>query len=377
MDEYCTSVKMHNFEYKWKIQNFSSHIECAENQNDEIAFKSTSFTVNNNTKWHLKLLIHGYKNNAKDFIGLFTYFDNKNEQPQEVFASQIFFLVSFDGKKIKVTRSRMHKFIAITLNSWGYDKFFRKKTLLDYPSAYLPNDELTIICELNIMDYKSISIDNYPKLMNNQFSDDFTKFYMNKKFSDVTLILQDEKIPGHKIILSAKSPVFAKILDYDDDNNNEEQNNLNNEIIINDSKPEIFKTMLYYVYTNEIKDIDKVELDLIWTANKYKVKGLSEICEKKLCKKIIIDNVIDYLVKSNTFHAETLMKYCQDFIHAHIEELMKTSKYKDTEKKYPELIANIYRSSVVGNQRKKMRIYEIPEENNFKFTSFVQEKRKE
>ncbi|KAK0091110.1 hypothetical protein PV326_003722, partial [Microctonus aethiopoides] len=358
--EYLTMMKPANesswnnhFEYE---RNF---VKCAEDENDKIIFKSSTFTVNNNTKWHLKLYIHGYENDAKDFIGIFTYFDNINEEPVEIFASQIYFLVNSDGRKIKLGRVRMHKFIAITLNNWGCEKLCEKKKLLDNPNVYLPNDELTIICQLNIMGDKNVSINNYhiPKLINNHFSDNFTKFYMNKKFSDVTLILYDERIPAHKAILSAKSPIFASM--FDDNNINEERNNLNKEIIIDDFNPETFKAMLHYIYTNEIKDVDRLALNLLWTANKYEVKELKEICEKTLCQKIIIDNATDYLVYSNLFHAETLMKYCQEFIHAHIEEIMKTPKYEAMEKRYPELIADLYRSSVMGNQRKKMRIHEI------------------
>ncbi|KAK0157660.1 hypothetical protein PV328_011371 [Microctonus aethiopoides] len=300
--EYLTMMKPANesswnnhFEYE---RNF---VKCAEDENDKIIFKSSTFTVNNNTKWHLKLYIHGYENDAKDFIGIFTYFDNINEEPVEIFASQIYFLVNSDGRKIKLGRVRMHKFIAITLNNWGCEKLYN-----------------------------------------------FTKFYMNKKFSDVTLILYDERIPAHKAILSAKSPIFASM--FDDNNINEERNNLNKEIIIDDFNPETFKAMLHYIYTNEIKDVDRLALNLLWTANKYEVKELKEICEKTLCQKIIIDNATDYLVYSNLFHAETLMKYCQEFIHAHIEEIMKTPKYEAMEKRYPELIADLYRSSVMGNQ---------------------------
>lgn len=63
-------------------------------------------------------------------------------------------------------------------------------------------------------------------------------FLNNEKYSDVTFNVGDKIFPGHKLILSAKSPVFNRMLSSD------MKEALTNIIVIEDIEPEVFYEVL-------------------------------------------------------------------------------------------------------------------------------------
>ena len=91
--------------------------------------------------------------------------------------------------------------------------------------------------------------------------------YTNKNFTDVTIACEDgKKLTAHKIILSAASAVFGKILmDFSDSNPL---------IYFGDTSYEHIEYILRFVYLGEVA-IEESELKpFMETVNKFRINGL-------------------------------------------------------------------------------------------------------
>ena len=92
----------------------------------------------------------------------------------------------------------------------------------------------------------------------------YKSFHQNPRFTDVTLITEDfEAIQGHRIILSQASPMFDKLMMF------------NNPLIyLKGVKSEILKNILEYIYTGSVS-LKEVQVNTFITlAQEFKISGL-------------------------------------------------------------------------------------------------------
>ncbi|KAL3267008.1 hypothetical protein HHI36_011156 [Cryptolaemus montrouzieri] len=96
---------------------------------------------------------------------------------------------------------------------------------------------------------------------------------------DVTLACEGRYIKAHKLILSACSTYFKELFQI---------HNVDNPLIIlNNVKFEELKYVIDFVYNGEIRVLDSDLEGVLILGNNLKIKGLSNINEKKLEKKIL------------------------------------------------------------------------------------------
>ncbi|XP_031626561.1 BTB/POZ domain-containing protein 9-like [Contarinia nasturtii] len=138
----------------------------------------------------------------------------------------------------------------------------------------------------------------------------YTRLYMNDKHSDVIIVVDDNKIPAHKLILSASSSYFHALF----------SNGL-----VETSKNEIklqvpldaFKTILKYIYTGRISfvnlNVGQIT-DLFDLANMYQFDSLKGAISKYLNHTISIENCHSILHFSNLYSLESLRNDCLNFI---------------------------------------------------------------
>jgi hypothetical protein len=87
---------------------------------------------------------------------------------------------------------------------------------------------------------EGIKLQFSPKdLYQKQKKESFLEFFNNKKFSDLTLEIQDEKIPVHKLLLSLRSKYFHNLL----------LNSETNKLVLKISNKESFMILLKFIYT--------------------------------------------------------------------------------------------------------------------------------
>ena len=126
----------------------------------------------------------------------------------------------------------------------------------------------------------------------------------DNNFKDFTILIENEVIHVNKLLLTARSPVFAKTIQ---DNPNADSFNLG------DISVETFKEVLNYLYTDtvELKDISSSML-VFAAANRFEIKKLVDIAVMNISGKITAENVVKVLFLSNKFEHDKLRQRAFD-----------------------------------------------------------------
>ena len=123
-------------------------------------------------------------------------------------------------------------------------------------------------------------------------------------YSDVEFIVKEEKIPGHILIIQGESPVLAAMFQSDMTEASSRT------VIINDVEPDIFRRLLYFLYTGKVSPRinvgDEMVESLFIAADKYQVDSLQERCSLVMPKKLDIGNAIRFLVLTHLHSSKKL-----------------------------------------------------------------------
>jgi hypothetical protein len=122
-------------------------------------------------------------------------------------------------------------------------------------------------------------------------------------FSDLEIKVQGKAIKAHKILLAAKSLVFAEKLC-------ENQNVLE----LNGLEFEVAEQMINFIYDGKVRDMEKYAKPLLEAAEKFEIAQLQVYCEKYLYENLCVDNAIETLKLSAKCDSVELKNECADFI---------------------------------------------------------------
>merc|ERR1719369_1337763 len=140
---------------------------------------------------------------------------------------------------------------------------------------------------------------------------------MNPVLKDLLKLLQDtsscvrcndsKQVQVHRLILSARSPVFKAMMECD------MKENRNGEVELHCSE-EIASALVHYIYTGELKEevTGEIITELLKLGHEYQINDLVEDCSDKL--EITEANVLQLGAFAEMFDAQTLLKKCAKFI---------------------------------------------------------------
>jgi BTB/POZ domain-containing protein 1/2 len=119
--------------------------------------------------------------------------------------------------------------------------------------------------------------------------DRFSALFLSPTLSDVTFVVGEDakvqSIPGHRLILSMSSPVFDAMF-------NGPSATDKTEVRLTDEKPEAFKAVLRYLYTDKPQLNKKIAMATLYSAKKYMLHELEEECEAFITENLNCRNVI-------------------------------------------------------------------------------------
>lgn len=89
---------------------------------------------------------------------------------------------------------------------WGFKKFIRRDFLLDDANGLLPDDKLTIFCEVSVVG-ETVSVSGQSsctpvRVPECHLSDDLGALFEHGSFHDVTLCVSGREFHTHKAILA-------------------------------------------------------------------------------------------------------------------------------------------------------------------------------
>lgn len=171
--------------------------------------------------------------------------------------------------------------------------------------------------------------------------------------TDVTLKCGGVSLPAHKIILSARSPVFAAMFA------NPMKEILEDKVDINDIDESIVRNMLSYMYTGKTSNLTFLSSeDLLFAADKYQLEDLKALCSDFLKNTISPENVLKILVLGD-MHDEDLKYFAVNYIcnkccnhPGEFDVLEKTEEWKTLRKERPDLTVDVLTSLVKSKDRK-------------------------
>ncbi|CAG0920228.1 unnamed protein product [Notodromas monacha] len=104
-----------------------------------------------------------------------------------------------------------------------------------------------------------------------ELSESFGKLLISEIFSDVVLIVGDERFPVHRTVMAARSPYFRALFF------GGMKESLESEVVLNDPPVVAFKAILAYIYSGKLKFSDMSEesiLDTLSLAHQYEFPSL-------------------------------------------------------------------------------------------------------
>ncbi|XP_053698228.1 protein roadkill isoform X4 [Sabethes cyaneus] len=375
-ENWCyTQVKVVKFSYMWTINNFSF---CREEMGEVLKSSTFSAGANDKLKWCLRVNPKGLDEESKDYLSLYLLLVSCNKS--EVRAKFKFSILNAKREETKAMESqRAYRFVQG--KDWGFKKFIRRDFLLDEANGLLPEDKLTIFCEV-ICEYHpgdiyfhlcfrldlqvsvvadSVNISGQSniiqfKVPECKLSEDLGILFDNEKFSDVTLAVGGREFQAHKAILAARSPVFAAMFEH------EMEERKQNRVAITDVDHEVLKEMLRFIYTGKAPNLDKMADDLLAAADKYALEKLKVMCEEALCVNLSVETAAETLILADLHSADQLKAQTIDFINTHATDVMDTVGWKNMVTTHPHLINEAFRALAtqqippIGPPRKRVKM---------------------
>ncbi|GAB6031713.1 BTB/POZ domain-containing protein 9 [Chamberlinius hualienensis] len=152
-----------------------------------------------------------------------------------------------------------------------------------------------------------------------QLSEDIGALYLSNEISDVTIILENTRFYGHKVILAARSEYFRALL-FGGMRESQES-----EIELKGTSVVAFKLLLKYIYTGQMGLAslkEEVILDVLWLAHQYGFVDLETAISDYLKAILSSRNVCVIYDMANLFNLTSLSGVCCSFIDKHATDIM-------------------------------------------------------
>ncbi|XP_032222942.1 speckle-type POZ protein [Nematostella vectensis] len=342
-ENWCyTQIKVIKFSYMWTINNFSF---CREEMGETLKSSTFSAGANDKMKWCLRVNPRGLDEESKDYLSLYLLLLLCNKS--EVRAKFKFSILNANREETKAMESqRAYRFVQG--KDWGFKKFIRRDFLLDEANGLLPNDTLTLFCEVSVEgDSVNVSGSSHSaalKVPECRLSSHMGNLLDNATFSDTVLIAGGREFKAHKAILAARSPVFSAMFEH------EMEESRKGRVEILDIDPDVFQEMLKFVYTGNTPQIQGMADDLLAAADKYDLERLKVMCEDVLCSNLTVENVCDVLILADMHNATQLKSQALDFVNSHATDVMDSTGWKTLVCDHAHLIAEVFKAFLASTQ---------------------------
>ena len=297
------------------------------------------------TNWELRIYPNGYEDDTSAYLALFV--KHKEGLTGKYLLKSTISILDTSGAK-KVTCELPGKVLS-SKQMHGTKKYILRDQLMQNSSIY-QSDSITFLLEAEIClpDTKISIIENEEDTeaceesennvikseINSRLQSDFSQLLKTSAHSDVVIKCQNEDIPCHKSILSARSPVFAAMFQH---NMSEAQNH---EVDILDLAPSTVHLMLEYIYSGHFQQTANTE-DLLPAADKYELTQLKSACELSLSRTVNMNNCLDLLILSDIHSASQLQKACLAFTVTNLTKIMSSLSWKSKLSAHPRIMALI------------------------------------
>ena len=339
-----TDMQVASRTFMWSIKNFSY---CINRQGKQIYSPKFWSGSDSDHEWRIDLYPNGNSDLSINNVSVYLHLLNSY---QEEIKAQYRFCILNDKGKIGYYGVWTNKTLFSPGDYYGSPTYVSRDYLFKNSETLLPNDTLTIYCEIKASTGFQCSSTETETTYNacpptSRFNacNDFYLLFQYGKYSDVTLILKSgKKLLAHKCILATRSSVFATLMDQHAAN----QNNLHM-INVNDFEDEIIEEMLRFMYSGNVQSLQLLGSTIMAAAVRYDVKELKDICEQSLIKGLTISNAANLLVTADLHKVEQLKAATIQFIALNAKNIISTPAYLAMSTSHPHLLKEVIDAMVI------------------------------
>ncbi|XP_005090122.1 BTB/POZ domain-containing protein 19 [Aplysia californica] len=175
------------------------------------------------------------------------------------------------------------------------------------------------------------NIEEYARMMK--------KMVNNKEFSDLKFLIGPGRkaVYAHRCLLSARCAVFKAM--FADKAGNVEKDV---PLVLSDMSPEIFITMLEFIYTNCVTLSSKNAIDVLATSLEYGLDDLRDLCVDYMEENLTSTNACDVMQAAVTYNQNDLKEKTMGFIEDNSGDVFKSKSFQEISE---DTLVSILRSS--------------------------------
>ncbi|XP_013110838.2 BTB/POZ domain-containing protein 9 [Stomoxys calcitrans] len=160
------------------------------------------------------------------------------------------------------------------------------------------------------------------------FSTQMAQLCMNDDYSDVCFIVENQRLPAHRVMLAARSEYFRALLYGGLSESTQSEIHLKVPV-------EAFKSLLRYIYSGHLSlaqmDEDNI-LDTLGLANQYGLSELELAISDYLRQYLALCNVCAILDAARLYNLEKLTKVCLTFMDRNAVDILQHESFKNLSK---------------------------------------------
>jgi len=324
-------------EIKWIIHNYDLKWPKTTNTLDSPLFYAER---DEGVKWRIKISPQGPRQTSSSWnLGYASFYVRLEESSVD----QAAIVAKFSITIFDETTGKQLSYAPKTSEPYAFNLTDRHQQTLTIGSGIQECPVVSIHCKLEyeISNSTFSSILSEPTVMNDtnprsSGMQDLGKLFPNHPSSDVCFVTTDgQEFKAHKLILAARSPVFAGMF------NVQMKENLLDRVDIQGIESNIFEALLRFIYTDQV-DLVKVDAkDILAAADRYLIPLLKFRCEAFLSESLTIKNCTEMLSLADLYNAQQLKKKTTDFIRLHKTEVRKTEGWKNLKQSCPDIAFDI------------------------------------
>ncbi|XP_046561570.1 BTB/POZ domain-containing protein 19-like [Haliotis rubra] len=163
------------------------------------------------------------------------------------------------------------------------------------------------------------------------FAVQMKKLVNSKEHSDLKFLLGSNRktVYAHRCILSSRCAVFKAM--FEEQNQNAKNSGADKDVpfVLSDMSPEIFLTMLEFIYTNCVHLSSKNAIDVLATALEYGLDDLKKLCSQYLVENLTVGNACDVLQAAVTYGQDDLKNKTVEFIEQNTVNVFKSKGFQE------------------------------------------------
>lgn len=160
------------------------------------------------------------------------------------------------------------------------------------------------------------------------FSAQMAQLCLNDDYSDVAFIVENQRLPAHRVMLAARSEYFRALLYGGLSESTQSEIHLKVPV-------EAFKALLCYIYSGHLllsqMDEDNI-LDTLGLANQYGLSELELAISDYLRQYLALSNVCAVLDAARLYNLEKLTKVCLTFMDRNAVDILQQESFKNLSK---------------------------------------------